>query len=120
MAATADRMIAALNVLAKWRAVLAGWHLGTRTLHTPGTSAMRDLADKWLVMRTENNALTALLIAKGVFTVEEMQEQIRVEAEYLNEAQAEFFAGFVAGAHGITITDPALAAETMKRLGFPE
>ena len=108
-----------MEKLAKWRTVLAGWHNGTRSMEEPGTNAMRDLMDKWLCMRVENNALAGLLIEKGVIALEEYQARIEHEAEWLDASLAKRFPGFKSTPTGLSI-DPALAAETMRRLGFPQ
>jgi hypothetical protein len=112
-------MIDALNKLCKWRTVLAGWHHGSRFRNDPGVSAMRDLMDKWLVIRCENSALAALLIAKGVFTAKEFTAQINAEAVHLDNKMEEFFPGFRTIEAGIEVYDTKLAAETCERLGFP-
>ena len=112
-------MIDPLNKLCKWRSVLAGWHTGTRSMQEPGTKAMRDLMDKWLVMRCENSAIVALLIGKGVFTTEEFNKQLNDEAAHLDKAMERAFPGFRAADHGVTIFDVKLAEQTMKLLGFP-
>lgn len=112
-------MIDRLNKLCKWRAVLAGWHAGTKSMSSPGTQAMRDLMDKWLVMRAESNALAELLIEKGVFTQAEFTGQLHNEAQLLDQAMEREFPGFRTIESGIEIYDMNLAGETMRRLGFP-
>ena len=112
-------MLDALNRLCKWRSVLAGWHLGYRTWDQPGTRAMRDLMDKWLILRCENSALAGLLLAKGVFTAEEYSKQVQEEAAALNKDLEAVFPGFRTSDEGVVMYDLALAQDTMKRLGFP-
>lgn len=109
---------AALEKLCKWRTVLAGWHHGTRAMSEPGTKAMRDLMEKWLLMRAENNAMTGLLLAKGVFTAAEYDAALAREAALLDEDMERLFPGFQAMSTGLRI-DPRVANETMERLGFP-
>lgn len=56
MTDTAD----ALNRLAKWRTVFAGWQLGTRARGDPESDAVRDHREATIMLRAEVNALTAL------------------------------------------------------------
>ncbi len=108
----------ALNRLAKWRSVLAGWQLGTRSDHDGETRAVRDHREQTLLMRAEVTALTGLLIDKGIFTIEEFGDWLEVEAGELNAAYARKFPGFTTTDDGVTI-DTAKAADTMRRLDFP-
>jgi len=108
-----------LNKLCKWRMVLAGWHAGTKTVEQGGAMAMRDLMDKWLIMRTENSALAQLLIKKGVFTAYEYAAEIEQEAEILDKALESVFPGFSTTEVGVEITDLKVALETMRRKRFP-
>lgn len=112
-------MLDALNKLCKWRSILAGWHLGSKGLGEPGVPAMRDLMDKWLVMRCENTALTALLIERKLFTAEEFTQQVLAEAAYLDKQLELQFPGFAANEEGIEVYDIELVQETMARLNFP-
>lgn len=115
-----------LNKLCKWRSVLAGWHTGSKALMktdgtpVPGVAAMRDLMDKWLIIRSENNALASLLIEKGVFTASEFTDAIHAEASLLDKAMEQKFPGFRTQPYGVEIFDLPLARQTMARLGFPE
>ena len=108
-----------LNRLCKWRQVLAGWHSGTRSMQEPGAKAMRDLMDKWLIMRCEGSAMAALLVRKGVFTAEEYRAQVEHEATLLNLQMEQIFPGFRTIDAGVEIFDIKLAQATMARLGFP-
>jgi hypothetical protein len=110
----------ALQQLCKWRTVLAGWHMGSGFVDTPGVSAMRDLMDKWLIMRAENNAIMRLLLDKGIMTPADFQKQLEEEAVHLDEDMAQMFPGFRSSQEGIVVFDVALAQETMTRLKFPE
>jgi hypothetical protein len=117
--------ISALNQLCKWRTVLAGWHRGTAALTdsggvpTPGVPAMRDLMDKWLIMRAETNAMMQIMLKKKIVTPQEIDDQIEIEARLLDEQMAKVFPGFRSSPHGITIYDARLADATTHRLGFP-
>jgi hypothetical protein len=116
----------AMEKLCKWRAVLAGWHVGSQALldpsgkPTPGLQAMRDLMDKWLIIRVESNAIAVLLIEKGLISREVYLRQYEIEAHHLDKAMAGLFPGFRTTDLGIVIYDMELAMETITRLGFPE
>lgn len=112
-------MTDALEKLCKWRTILAGWHHGTGATDKPGVQAMRDLAEKWLIMRTENNALAQLMIDKGVFTAAEYRKQMEQQAAHLDKMMEQRFPGFKTFDGGVHIYDVQLAQQTTKRLGFP-
>ncbi len=109
---------AATQRLCKWRAVFVGWMLGTVPDDKPGVKAHRDRADAVLMMRVELNALTSLLVAKRVFTVEEFMAQIVTECEHKQRELEAMFPGYKATDIGISI-DVAQAAVTNRRMGFP-
>jgi citrate synthase len=112
-------VLAALNKLCKWRTVLAGWHNGTQSIETAGNPAMRDLMDKWLIMRVETTTLTALLLDKGLVTQAEYQAQIVREAALLDQTMEEFFDGFRSTDHGLEIFDIQRANAMMAKRKFP-
>lgn len=107
-----DRYLNAMNRLAKWRQVLAGWQLGTRLKGDPECDAVRDTAEARLLLRVEVNAQTALLIKKGVFTTEEFQQQAIEEADHFQRALEQKFPGMRATDDGISYDKRAV--ETMK------
>jgi hypothetical protein len=98
-------VIRALNRLAKWRSLLAGWQLGTKPDTDPETQAVRDLQEARLLMRAEVTALTGLLLQKGVFTEDEFTEQVGVEAVELDQAFSRRFPGVESSDHGLKL-DP--------------
>jgi len=75
-----------LQILGKWRSLFAGWQLGTRSTTDPECQAVKDHREVTILLRAEVNALTGLLIEKGVFTGEEFDIQLGDEAKALNEA----------------------------------
>lgn len=105
--------------LCKWRSVFIGWMLGTVPEGTPGLKAHKDRVDAQLMHRVEINALTALLIKKGVFSTEEFMAQIVEECGYKQRELEELFPGYKATDIGISV-EPATAAETCRRMGFPQ
>lgn len=111
--AIANESMRMLNRLAKWRSVFAGWQLGTRPKGDPECDAVRDHREVSIIMRAEMNALTALLIAKGVFTVDEYNAQVAGEADWLSLSYERHFPGMKATDAGISM-DPHVAKETMK------
>lgn len=108
-----------VNRLCKWRTVLVGWFLGTKADDSPGVKAWRDMMDNRLIVRVEVSAITALLIEKGAFTVDEFKSQVVIECDEMQKMLEAQFPGHVAIENGISISPP-LALETYKRLGFPQ
>jgi hypothetical protein len=107
-----------VNRLAKWRTVFAGRWLGTRAKDDPECQAVRDITEKYLMLRVEMNAMTALLLRTpgektGLFTIEEFERQVIKECDYMQAMLEESFPGFKATDDGMHI-DTARAAETMK------
>jgi hypothetical protein len=101
-----------LNKLVKWRTVFAGWQLGTRSDQDPECQAVRDHREVTILLRTDVNAFIQLLICKGVFTIEEFQEQLIKEAEILDRSYEEKFPGITTSDIGTHYTREA--AKTMK------
>jgi hypothetical protein len=112
-------VLAALNKLCKWRTVLAGWHNGTQSIETAGNPAMRDLMDKWLIMRVETTTLTGLLLDSGLITQPEYQARLVHEANLLDYAMADFFDGFRTTDNGLEIFDIKRANAMMAMRRFP-
>ncbi len=102
----------ALQRLTKWRRVLAAWQLGSNALTGDNAQvparvhAVRDHRELTLLMRAELSAFTALMVAKGVFTVDEFEAQLETEAMHLDVMHEQKFPGFVAGDDGITLNNP--------------
>jgi hypothetical protein len=108
-----ETLVRALNRLAKWRQVFAGWQLGTRLQTDAECQAVRDHREVTIFLRAENNALLKLMLDKGVFTLEEYQAQLEQQAEHLNKKFEEKFPGMKATDYGIEY-ETAKSAETMK------
>lgn len=104
---------AALNRLAKWRTLLAGWQLGTRPKGDPECDAVRDHREVTLLLRAEVTALTGLLIDKGVFTAEEFAGRVGLEADLLSSVLADRFPGVTATDNGLIMD--ARVVEWMSR-----
>lgn len=102
----------ALQTLCKWRLLFTGWQLGTRTKADPEAAAVRDHREVTILLRAEQSALTRLLIAKGVFTVDEFRQQLGEEAVLLNKDYEARFPGITASEEGLTFDKRAV--ETMK------
>jgi hypothetical protein len=105
--------VSALNRLAKWRSVFAGWQLGTRADTDPECQAVRDHREVTILLRAEVSALTCLLAEKGILTGEEWDAALEREADQLSADYANRFPGMEATDHGIAY-DLARARETMK------
>lgn len=98
--------------LGKWRTVFAGWQLGTRAKGDPEGDAVRDHRELTMALRAEVNALTGLLIAKGVFTAEEFTARMQDESKHLCESYERRFPGFKATDDGLTM-DLHIVRDTM-------
>lgn len=70
-----------------------------------------------IFLRVEVNALTTLLLNKGIITLDEFQKQVVREAEALDAQYMQNYPGFSTSAMGLHMKLPA-AAETMKRMNF--
>lgn len=103
----------AMNILCKWRTVLAGWQLGTRLKGDPEGDAVRDHREGTLLLRAEVTALTSLLIAAGVFTLEQFDAQLEIESQELCKLLEKRFPGFKATPTGMDV-DVELAVKTQK------
>jgi hypothetical protein len=102
----------ALNRLAKWRGVFAGWQLGTRPKGDPESDAIRDHREVTILMRCELNAFAALLIEAGVITAEQWEAALEREADLLCMAYEARFPGIRAVDEGLVYDGRAI--ETMK------
>lgn len=107
------RCEAALNRLAKWRTVLAGWQLGTRAKGDSECDAVRDTRELLLLLRVELNALVNLSLRHGTFTQEEWFQALTNEAHQMEMALERRFPGFKATDEGIAV-ETARAAVTTK------
>ena len=113
MSALEQKLMERLNLLTKWRSIFAGWQLGTRSMDDPECQAVRDHREVTMLMRAELSALLALLIKAGVFSREEFQRQLIIEADELNKMYEKKFPGMEATPDGIAM-DIVEAQQTMK------
>jgi hypothetical protein len=95
--------VESLNRLCKWRSVFAGWQLGTRADTDAECRAVRDHREVTILLRAEVNALTGLLIEKGVFTGVEFEAALGRKAEQLSEDYSRRFRGMKATDAGIAM-----------------
>ncbi len=103
----------ALQKLAKWRSVFAGWQLGTRPSTDPECQAVRDHREVTIMLRAEVNALTKCLLDSGIVSGEQFQNTLLEEVKALDRAYEEKFPGFRTIDVGVEMKMPE-AAETMK------
>jgi hypothetical protein len=103
----------ALNKLAKWRTVFAGWQLGTRTMDDPECQAVRDHREATLLMRAELSALVTLLHRNKVITTQDFEAELGTQADALSKMMEAKFPGFEATDTGLSM-DPVVTANTMK------
>lgn len=102
----------ALNKLAKWRAVFAGWQLGTRADTDPECQAVRDHREVTLFLRAEVNALAAVLAEKDPTFMQRFEHHLEVEADILSKSYEGKFPGMKATDYGISFSPEA--AKTMR------
>ena len=93
----------ALQILCKWRSLLAGWQTGTRPKGDPECDAIRDHRELTLLLRCELTALTALLIEKEIFTPAEFNDALGEEAIQLNRDFEKRFPGATATSSGLSL-----------------
>lgn len=93
----------AMEILTKWRMVFAGWQLGTRPKGDAEADAVRDHREITLCLRAEVNAVTGLLIEKGIFTAEEFDAALEKEAELYSQDLSQRFRGMRASPTGIDV-----------------
>jgi hypothetical protein len=101
-----------LQRVCKWRSVFTGWQLGTRAKGDPEGDAVRDHRELTIVLRAEVTALSALLMKKGVFTIDEYVAELQNEARELSLSYERRFPGFKAADHGMDI-NVEIARDTM-------
>ena len=94
---------AALERVAKWRTLLAGWQLGTRPKGEPESDAVRDHREATIMLRVEVTALVGLLLKKGIITIEEYDAALELEADELSKAFSRKFRGVTATDAGLSI-----------------
>lgn len=108
-----QKYTAAINRLAKWRQVLCGWQLGTRSLTDPEAQAVRDQREGQLILRAELTALIGLCLRAKVMTDDEFYQAVVTEATQLEMMLERKFPGFKSTEEGIEM-DVAQAAVTTK------
>lgn len=99
----AQRTRRALETLTKWRVLFTGWQLGTRPKGDPEGDAVRDHREVTILLRCEVNALTGLLISKGVITAEEFDVALEAEAGLLCGDYERRFPGVQADETGLVM-----------------
>jgi hypothetical protein len=65
-------------------------------------------------LRAEVSALTALLVKKGLVSVEEFRAQLETEAYLLDQMLEQKFPGWQSTEHGMACVDAQKANQTMK------
>lgn len=117
MAEQDKRLDKAMNTLAKWRSVYAGWRLGTTSKNDGQYQYTKDLHEQLLLLRAEVSACFFLFLECGL-THEQVQERMIIEFEALSKAHEGKFPGYSADMDGIHM-NVLEARDTMRRLGFP-
>jgi len=107
-----QRYLDACNKLTRWRAVFAGWQLGTRAKGDPECDAVRDHREVTILLRAEHSALTKLLLDAQVFTEAQFQQAMIDECVALERDYERKFPGMQACEEGMMYD--RRASETMK------
>jgi hypothetical protein len=97
-----------------WATVMAAWQIGDRPFGDAEADALRHHRAMTLIQRIEMNALSELLIARGVFSPEEWTLQLGEEAQAFCKAMEERFPGFRVTEEGAEIWDENAAEETTR------
>ena len=111
---TQEAALRALNRLCKWRMVLVGRLIGTRSDDDVIAQGYRDLFEKLLILRAEKSAIVELLIKKGIVTESEFCEQLGQEAVGLEMEYQKRFPGIRATDSGLDFYDVEKVREWMK------
>ena len=109
--------LGALNRLAKWRTLLAGWQLGTRTDTDPEAAAVRDQREAILVLRCEVTTIAGLLLEAGIFTTDQLNEGLIREAGLMEADLERRFPGVRATDNGLAM-DPQVVRGWMRDWGW--
>jgi hypothetical protein len=107
------------NRLAKWRAVFAGWQLGTRSETDGECQAVRDHREVTLFLRVESNVVMRVLVGKGIVSQDDLLQAIIEECETTNDELEARFPGFSVTDDGVKMKLPE-ARQTTERMGFPK
>jgi hypothetical protein len=107
MMATKESLNRALQKLAKWRGLFAGWQLGTRPDTDPECQAVRDHREMSLFTRVEINAMLDLLVKKGLVTDQEWIDALQAEVEQYDRDMERRFPGASTSDQGLVITKEA-------------
>lgn len=95
--------LGALNRLAKWRGLFAGWQLGTRPKGDPECDAVRDHREVTILLRCEMSAMAGVLLRKGIITEAEWTAALEREANDLSRDYADRFPGVMATDDGLAM-----------------
>lgn len=105
----------AMNTLAKWKSLFAGWQLGSRPIGDPECDAVRDHREATLLLRAEMSALVTLLVDKQVITLRDWRAAVATEATQLSKDLAAKFPGVTAHDHGLTINPDLITTDWMAK-----
>jgi hypothetical protein len=122
MSETKDQIIEAyqraLNRLNHWGMLLTGRIAGTLRADDPRSKGYRDLFQKFLIQRAEVNAITAILLEKGITTREDLTKRITDEATHLDQLHEQQYPGVRSTDSGLDFYDLPKVQTWMK--GWPQ
>lgn len=107
-----EKLHAALNRLAKWRTVFAGWQLGTKVRGDSESDAVRDHREATIILRAEVSAIAKTISETDPTFLGRLECNFEKEADLLSLAYEARFPRFRATNHGIEMD--TRAAETTK------
>jgi hypothetical protein len=108
----------ALNRLNHWGMLLAGRLGGTLQSQDPRSKGYRDLFQKYLILRAEANAITAVLLKAGITTREDFTKLITEEAVHLDQTYEKQYPGVRTTDAGLDFYDLPKVQTWMK--GWPQ
>lgn len=102
----------------QWKEVLATWQLGTRDANNGTCQALQDLHESLLRKQVKLDAVTEILVRRGILSPEALLEKQIELAVRLDQSMETKFPGVKTTDVGLDI-DPEVYQETKDRLNFP-
>lgn len=107
-----------MNRVVQWKEILANWQLGTKDDTDGEFRALQDAHDTNIRKGVKLEALTELLLARGIIRPEELIEKQIELAVRFDKSMEDKFPGAKVTDDGIEV-DETVYADTKSRLGFP-
>jgi hypothetical protein len=101
-----------------WKEVLATWQLGTRDANNGTYQALQDLHENLIRKQVQLDAVTEILVCRGIFSPEDLLEKQIELAVRLDQNMETKFPGVKTTDSGLDV-DPEVYQKTKNRLNFP-